>query len=269
MRLLALLRRLENLFQRQYPSRPETPSLAPLQEALGYHFTDQNLLREALVHRSYLPQAREEPARVSNERLEFLGDAVLSLVVNNYLYQRYPDKSEGELTKMKSVIVSKPILFHYAKKCNLGSFILMSENAHRAGVDEAENVLADTLEAVFGAVFLDGGFAAASRCIRELMLSDLKEIVYNEENVNYKSLLQEYIQALHKIPPRYRVCSTSGPDHDKEFSVEVSVRGNVLGRGRGRTKKLAEQEAAREAYRKLLNAEEIPGGPSGDGKRHD
>lgn len=217
------------------------------------------MLKEALVHRSYLPPSSGGACLVSNERLEFLGDAVLSLVVNHFLYRRYPGKSEGELTKMKSVIVSRPVLFHFAKKCNLGPFLFMSDNAQRAGVGEAENVLADALEAVFGAVFLDGGFDAASKCIKDLMLTNLREIVYNEGNVNYKSLLQEYIQALHKIPPRYRVCSTSGPDHDKEFWVEVSVRGNVLGRGAGRTKKLAEQEAAKEAYRKLVNTEGVGG----------
>jgi len=233
-------------------------NLREVEEALGYRFSRPELLREALVHRSYLPQSGQSRL-ASNERLEFLGDAVLSLVVNEYLFRRYPEKSEGELTKMKSVVVSKPVLFHFAKKCNLGSFLLMSENAYRAGVGETESVLADALEAVFGAVFLDGGFEAAGRLIRRMLLTDLREIVYNEENVNYKSLLQEYIQALHKVPPRYRVRATKGPDHDKEFWVEVSVKGKVLGVGRGKTKKLAEQEAAKEAYQKLLNVEGVGG----------
>jgi ribonuclease-3 len=186
--------------------------------------------------------------------MEFLGDSVLSLVVNDYLYGHYPDKSEGELTKMKSVIVSKQILAHLAKKIRLGSFVLVSENAQKAGVSEMESVLADTMEAVFGAVFLDGGFESARSSILQVLPDDLKDVVYQEGAINYKSLLQEYIQALHKLPPRYRVHDTTGPDHDKQFSVEVVVRGTVLGKGLGKTKKNAEQEAAREAYRRLINA---------------
>ena len=154
---------------------------------------------------------------------------------------------------MKSVIVSKQILSLLARRISLGDHVLVSENAQRAGVSEMDSVLADTLEAVFGAVFIDGGFEAAQRCVLEVLPEQIDDLVYKEDTINYKSLLQEYIQALHKIPPRYRVDSTAGPDHDKEFSVEVMVRGNVLGHGVGRTKKHAEQEAAREAYRRLTN----------------
>jgi len=155
------------------------------------------------------------------------------------------------------MIVSKPILFRYAKRHGLGAFILMSENAQKAGVDETDSVLADTLEAIFGAVFLDGGFDAARRCVRRMLLTDVNGIFYSEDNINYKSLLQEYIQALHKVPPRYRVSATAGPEHQKQFAVEVSVKGNVLGVGAGKTKKLAEQEAAKLAYNKLLNTDGI------------
>ena len=224
-----------------------------LEDLLGHRFENRNLLRRALRHGSAVT-AQE---RGSYQRLEFLGDAVLSLVVNDFLFSKYKEKREGELTKMKSVIVSKPILSHYAKRHDLGSFLLMSDNAHKAKVDETDSVLADALEAVFGAVFLDGGFRAARGCIRRLLLAELSDIFYNEDNVNYKSLLQEYIQALHKVPPRYRVASTSGPEHDKKFAVEVSVRGTVLGEGVGKTKKLGEQEAAKIAYRRLLNTDGI------------
>jgi ribonuclease-3 len=133
----------------------------------------------------------------------------------------------------------------------------MSDNAHQAGVDEADSVLADTLEAIFGAVFLDGGFEAAIACIRRLLLSDVRDVFLSEKNINYKSLLQEYIQALHKVPPKYRVSSTAGPEHQKEFAVEVTVRGQTVGSGTGKTKKHAEQEAAKTAYKKLLNADGI------------
>jgi ribonuclease-3 len=236
-------------------------TLEYLQQALGYQFNNLILLRDSLIHRSYnsvgggtgADGGDENRVGDSNERMEFLGDSVLSLVVNDYLYHRYPRKSEGELTKMKSVIVSKQILAHLAKKIDLGRCILVSENAQKAGVAEMQSVLGDTLEAVFGAVFIDGGFEAARKCILVVLPKNPGEIVYQEDTINYKSLLQEYIQALHKIPPRYRVSSTAGPDHDKEFGVEVVVQGNVLGDGTGKTKKHAEQEAAKAAYRRLMN----------------
>jgi len=231
-----------------------------LQQALGYQFRHLSTLRDSLVHRSYNSRQGGSGAEgsrrtgFSNERMEFLGDSVLSLVVNDYLYHRYPNKSEGELTKMKSVIVSKHILAHLAKKIDLGRCVLVSENAQKAGVAEMQSVLADTLEAVFGAVFIDGGFEAARGCILQVLPDNPGEMVYQEGTINYKSLLQEYIQALHKIPPRYRVNSTAGPDHDKEFEVEVVVQGNILGKGAGKTKKHAEQDAAKSAYRRLMNA---------------
>ncbi len=232
--------------------------LPELENLLGHKFADRSLLVGALMHRSYASNDRgDSDGSGSNERMEFLGDAVLSLVVNEYLYRHYTTKREGELTKMKSVIVSKSILSHYAKLHGLGAFILMSENAYKAGVDEADSVLADTFEAIFGAVFLDGGFEAARDCIRRLLLSDVRDIFYSEKNINYKSLLQEYIQALHKIPPRYRVSSTTGPEHQKEFAVEVSVQGRAIATGAGKTKMEAEQEAARSAYKRLLNADGI------------
>jgi ribonuclease-3 len=255
-----LLKRLKTIFARRRPVSIDGKHLPELECIIGYRFRDSSLLVRALLHRSYTSNGKGEeqtPDESSNERLEFLGDAVLSLVVNDYLYDRYPDKREGALTKMKSVIVSRAILSHYAKRHDLGAFILMSENAQRSRVSEADSVLADTLEALFGAVFLDGGFEAARGCVRNMLLSDLHDIFYNEDNVNYKSLLQEYIQALHKVPPRYHVKSTMGPEHDKEFVVDVSVKGNALASGTGKTKKLAEQEAAKEAYKKLLNTDGI------------
>jgi ribonuclease III len=228
--------------------------LALLESTLNYRFRDRALLTASLMHRSYFAGSEGNGVGRSNERMEFLGDSVLSLVVNDYLYHRYPEKSEGELTKMKSVVVSKQVLAHLAKKINLGTFVLVSDNAQRAGVSTMDSVLSDTLEAVFGAVFIDGGFEAARRCVMKVLPDNLNDVVYKEESINYKSLLQEYIQALHKVPPRYRVQSTTGPDHDKEFVVEVVVKGNTLGHGAGKTKKIAEQEAAREAYRRLTNA---------------
>jgi ribonuclease III len=251
-----LLRRLRARFKSQ--PVPDIPGGAEridlLERILDHRFRDRSLLIASLVHRSYYAGTEANSALQSNERMEFLGDSVLSLVVNDYLYQHYPERSEGELTKMKSVVVSKQVLAHLAKKIDLGSFVLVSDNAQKAGVSEMHSVLSDTLEAVFGAVFIDGGFEAARRTILKVLPDNLGDVVYQADAINYKSLLQEYIQALHKVPPRYRVHSTTGPDHDKQFSVEVVVKGNILGQGNGKTKKHAEQEAAREAYRRLTNA---------------
>jgi len=249
---------LRKLFARLAPSQDSTP-LAPVQlddleQRIAHRFTDRALLVASLRHRSWYAGSEENAALGSNERMEFLGDSVLSLVVNDFLYKRYPEKTEGELTKMKSVVVSKQILAHIARRIELGRFVLVSDNAQRAGVSTMDSVLSDTLEAVFGAVFMDAGFEAARRSILTLLPDDLGVIVSQEDAINYKSLLQEYIQALHKVPPRYRVHSTTGPDHDKQFAVEVVVKGTTLGTGSGKTKKLAEQEAAREAYRRLINS---------------
>jgi len=254
---LDYLRKLRTRLFRPRAKEGREAALPELERLLGYRFKNRSLLVGALKHRSYLQDRSDAGDMKSNERMEFLGDSVLSLVVNEYLYEYYADKTEGELTKMKSVIVSKSILSHYAKHHGLGAFILMSEHAYKAGVDEADSVLADTFEAIFGAVFLDGGFEAARGCVRDLLLSDVRGIFFSERNINYKSLLQEYIQALHKVPPRYRVSATAGPEHQKEFAVEVSVHGQVIAKGMGKTKKLAEQEAARMAYKKFLNADGI------------
>lgn len=245
------LTRLTGRFRKQ-PRTISDEALRELEAALDYRFNDPAILVASLVHRSFHYDADDNPSGDSNERMEFLGDSVLSLVINESLYRRYPSRSEGELTKMKSVIVSKQVLAYLAKRIDLGDFVLVSDNAQRAGVSEMDSVLADTLEAVFGAVFLDGGFSAARRCILQIMPDDLSELITAEERINYKSLLQEYIQALHKVPPRYRVQSTTGPDHDKEFVVEVVCQGKVLGEGHGKTKKHAEQEAAKEAYKRIF-----------------
>ena len=238
----SFLKRIKSLFVRPVRGEIDERMLSDLESVMGYTFEDRSRLIQSLSHRSYLKNAQRE---TSNERLEFLGDAVLSLVVNEHLFTTYPDKREGALTKMKSVIVSKQILSHYAKRNQLGRFVLLSENAQRAKVAETASVLADTLEAIFGAIFLDGGFGAARTVIRSFLLTEINAIFTNEDNINYKSLLQEYIQALHKVPPRYRVRGTSGPEHEKEFAVDVCVREHVLGEGMGKTKKLAEQVDAR------------------------
>ncbi len=252
--LRRLLGRFSGTARRVPAGRDVAVLMAELERVIDYRFRDRSLLVASLMHRSYHAGTDANAALQSNERMEFLGDSVLSLVVNEHLYKRYPERTEGELTKMKSVVVSKQVLAHLAKKLDLSRYLLLSENAQRAGVSTMESVLADALEAVFGAVFMDGSFDAARHVILKVLPDNLGEVVLQEGTINYKSLLQEYIQALHKVAPRYRVHSTTGPDHDKQFAVEVVVKGNILGSGTGKTKKDAEQKAAREAYRRLTNS---------------
>ncbi len=222
----------------------------------GIRFHDRGILEQALTHRSYLGCNGGDPGR-SNERLEFLGDAVLELVVIEHLYRAFPVDREGELTKKKSLLVSKGVLAHRAERMGLGEFILLSESERDSGGRERASILADAFEAVVGAIYLDRGIAMARRFIQEQLLHTATSILEDRAHLNYKSLLQEYVQARHKTHPRYRVVTEVGPDHMKLFTVEVSVRGMLLGRGQGRNKKEAEQNAAGDALGRLHNGTEI------------
>jgi ribonuclease-3 len=187
----------------------------------------------------------------SNERLEFLGDAVLGLVVNDYLYREFEDASEGDLTKMKSTLVCRERLAEVAARLELGDHIRMSRSEAATGGRRRASILADTTEAVIGAVFLDGGLTAARRMITRCLLADSEGLLERRGQDNHKSRLQEIIQARYKSPPRYRVTAAEGPDHARIFRVSVAFNGHVLGRGEGSNKKSAEQEAARAALATL------------------
>ncbi len=250
MGLHGLLRRM----RRRRRCAVSDPSLRPVLEEfekhVGYRFSDSTLLCWALTHRSYLnSNGVELPG--SNERLEFLGDSVLELVVNEFLYHRYPDHQEGELTKMKSLLVSRGVLAEQAKRLNLGRFLFLSDAERESGGSFRASILADGFEAVIGAVYLDGGLAAAARFLDRQLLDDVDQILGNRSHVNYKSLLQENIQERFKTYPRYRITSESGPDHRKVFTVDVTVRGEQLGLGKGTNKKRAEQSAAQNALERL------------------
>jgi ribonuclease-3 len=227
-----------------------------LEAKLGYTFRDGLLLRNALLHRSHVHvtgQTREQ----SNERLEFLGDAVLGLVVNEDLFQKFPDRSEGDLTKMKALLVCGARLSEVAVQFDLGVHIRMSRSEAATGGRNRSSILADTTEAVIGAVYLDGGLGAARGVIQRLVLSGSKNVLAKRSLRNYKSSLQELIQARHKSPPRYRVMEVDGPDHDRLFKVAVTFNGKPLGQGEGRNKKSAEQNAAREALEALERDPEL------------
>ncbi|MBU0742551.1 ribonuclease III [bacterium] len=231
-------------------ARAEALALEAVQAKLNYTFTDPYLLRQALVHRSQthiLGGGRLE----SNERLEFLGDSVLGLVVNAYLYRHYPLLEEGDLTKMKSKLVCGESLSRVASRLKLGEHIQMSRGEAATGGRKRASILADAVEAIIGAVYLDGGLKATAEVIDLWLLEDADAFLTERTLVNDKSRLQEMIQARHKSPPAYRLVDASGPDHARTFMVEVLFGAIVLGRGAGPSKKRAEQAAATAAMRRL------------------
>jgi len=226
------------------------PGQAQLEDKLGYRFNDTQLLRQALTHRSHVHVTGLLRIQ-SNERLEFLGDAVLGMVVNEFLYHRFPGKEEGDLTKIKSLLVCGATLAKVAERLDLGEHLLLSRSEDGTGGRHRESILADAMESVLGAVYLDGGLEAVTRIIRAQILINVNETIQERTRRNYKSLLQEKLQARYKMPPRYKVSFTSGPDHARRFTVKVTLKGTVLGVGAGNSKKQAEQRAAETALTRL------------------
>lgn len=221
-----------------------------LKETLSYNFTNEDLFAQALKHRSYLPISQERRIH-SNERLELLGDAVLGLVVVNFLYQKFPQKEEGELTNMKSLIVSRRVLARIARTLNLGDYLLLSESEKKSGGRKRASINSDAMEAVIGAIYLDGGLEKAKEFIEQKLLTHFDEIVSNELHTNFKSMLLEYAQSRNLGAPCYVVHTVNGPDHEKEFTIQVKIQNDVLGFGTANSKKRAEQLAAREALKAL------------------
>ncbi|NMA99985.1 MAG: ribonuclease III [Firmicutes bacterium] len=214
-----------------------------LEEKLGYKFQDKELLDLALTHRS-LSRKPEQ----NNERLEFLGDAVLQLTVSTFLYHKFPHMPEGELAKTRSLLVRESTLAKVARKLGLNHFLMVGEGEKRSHAQERDSLLCDVLEAVYGAIYLDAGFERAQEVIlRHLPEWDSREIT----RIDAKSTLQEHFQQIAKKPPVYNLIQETGPDHDKRFVVEVRFEGELLGEGIGTTKKEAEQEAARSALARL------------------
>ena len=225
-------------------------NLAALQETLGISFNDLSLLEQAVVHSSYI---NENPVfvTVSNERLEFLGDAILGFIIAEKLYQGFHSLTEGEMTKIRSVLVCRDSLAHIAEKIELGSYLYLGKGEEAsAGRHKLAN-LSGALEAVIAAVFLDRGIAIARDVVLSLFNEELQSIIRQDAVVDYKSQLQELIQSRQRFTPTYRLVEALGPDHDKIFTVEVMAGDTVLGRGTGMSKKLAETEAARLALERL------------------
>lgn len=206
---------------------------------------DDDLLK-AFIHRSYLNEHRREVLQ-SNERLEFLGDSVLSLAVSRYLYESYPDQPEGKLTNYRSSIVKTTTLAVVAQELGLGDYLQMSRGEIEGGGRENPSLLADTFEAFLGVLYLNVGFDTCEKFIKTVLLNKLDEIIAQGAHRDAKSLFQEKVQELFKVSPTYRVVEARGPDHLKEFDIEVVVGEKVYGKGSGRSKQEAEQQAAREA----------------------
>lgn len=225
-----------------------------LEEKLGYHFNDYEILRNALTHSSFANE-KHLGRLADNERLEFLGDAVLEIVVSEYLYLNYPEEPEGVLTRKRASMVCEPTLAMCAREIELGSYLQMGRGEEVTGGRERDSITSDALEALIGAIYLDGGFESAREFIHRRILNDIetKQLFYDS-----KTILQEIIQGFdHPVELDYRLVSEEGPDHDKKFIVEALLDGQVMGSGTGRTKKAAQQEAAYHVILKLRSQKNV------------
>ena len=219
-----------------------------LEIAIGYRFRNITLLQNALAHSSYANERWHDSLK-SNERLEFLGDSVLGMVVAEHLYRNFPDRPEGELTRMRADMVCETSLAAIAEQVGLGQHLLLGHGEEAGGGRSRASILADAVESVIAASFLDGGMDAARGFIQRFVLSRVP--VQQLTNKDYKTALQELVQQKKNQTITYCLVGESGPDHDKTFLVEVSLNGQVAGRGCGTSKKRAEQDAARDALSKI------------------
>lgn len=255
MRLLHRVLRRKNSPQHQQVVTP-SQDFTELQRRIRYSFRDPSLLDIAMIHRSFL-HCEDSNGRVSNERLEFLGDAVLNLVVSEHLYRAFPTKQEGELTQIKSLIVSRSVIAEKARELQLGCFLTLSPGEEQSGGRTRISILSDGFEALLGAMYLDGGKKVVTDFLRHHVLNDIDRIISDEEHTNYKSFLLEYCQGVGKGQPLYSISQETGPDHEKEFTVVVKIEGRTKGSGVGRNKREAEQRAAKEALEKIQEKDRV------------
>jgi ribonuclease-3 len=226
---------------------PKPLGTAKLEKILGVKFKNTALLDEALTHKSF---AMEQGGRIPfNERLEFLGDSILSAAVAHYLFERYPDVDEGRLSQLKSMLVSRPSLTIWGREIEVGKYLRLSEGENSTGGRERDSIVGNAMEALLGAMYLEGGYEPAQKFINKL-LSKRKRMVM----ADHKSRLQEWAQKKYKIPPNYSVRRSFGPDHAKTFEMDVVIANEVLGSGSGKSKKEAEQAAARDALKHIKDA---------------
>ena len=228
--------------------------LGDLQESIGLHFVNDILLHQALVHRSYL---NENPdfGLPSNERLEFLGDALLDFIVGEYLYEEHPEMNEGQLTSLRASLINASTLARFARSMDLGQYVYLSHGEDERGGRERVGLLSDAFEALVAAIYLDAGLEATTDFVIKLVKPEADHIVKNGLQRDHKSRLQEWTQRELGTTPIYRTVTEQGPDHAKEFTVQVLVSGEISGRGWGRSKQAAEQEAAKEALEEIERRE--------------
>ena len=220
-----------------------------LENAIGYHFRDISLLENALTHSSFANERWHNSLR-SNERLEFLGDSILGMIVAEHLYRNFPDRPEGELTRMRADMVCEQSLAVIAGRIGLGAHLMLGHGEEQGGGRTRSSILADAVESVIAACYLDGGFGAALNFVNTFVLSDIPVVKYH--NADYKTALQEKVQQKKHQVLSYHLTGEEGPDHDKRFRVEVRLNGSVVGSGTGTSKKRAEQDAARVALEDLF-----------------
>ena len=224
----------------------EQEKMEELQRLIGYRFHDDKLLYEALSHSSFANENKK--TRRSNERLEFLGDSVLSVIVSDYIFKHFKQIPEGELTKLRASLVCETALFEFSKRIRLGEMLFLGRGEEMTGGRERPSIVSDAFEAVIAAIYLDGGMEA----VRPYVLSFIPKDITPQGTKSfrdYKTELQEVIQRNPEEKIEYQLCGESGPDHDKHFTVRVMLNSNVIGEGEGRSKKAAEQSAAHEALR--------------------
>lgn len=228
------------------------PDPADIQKHIGHVFRNPRLLQHALTHKSY---ANENRLAEHNERMEFLGDAVLNLVVSEHLMQTCPDSSEGVLSRLRAMIVSEPALADVGRKIGMGVHLLLGRGEEQSGGREKDSLLADSTEALIAAVYQDAGIVAAGSFILRFFEEHIRTACSVRGSQDHKTALQELCQERLRVLPDYRVVSETGPDHRKLFEVELQIQGKLFGRGTGKSKKEAEQRAAKEALDKLHNTE--------------
>ena len=229
--------------------------LEQLENTINYEFQNKELLQRAVTHKSF-PNENPDLDIKNNERLEFLGDSVLNLVISTYIFSKFPDYPEGKLAKMKAILVSSTILANISRKLNLNHFVLLGKGEEMTGGRERDSILADSMEAVIGAIYLDQNKnkKLAAEFILNNFKKDIDDVVEGRHIRDYKTLLQETIQKSNQERPEYIVSDEKGPDHNKTFIIEVKLRDETLGMGKGNSKKEAEQKSAKAA---LLNLGEI------------
>lgn len=223
--------------------------LRELSKNLKIKFSDMKLLETALTHRSF---SNERTDGENNEKLEFLGDSVLGLIITDYLYKEFPALNEGDLARIKSFIVSEEILSSIGKKLGINKYMRIGKGEELTGGRDKKGLIADAFEALLGAMYLDGKYARVEAFVVKLFKEDIDSVINQEKGLDYKTLLQEFVQKKFKDCPKYNLIKESGPEHDKTFSMEVVVNDKVYGTGSGKSKKEAEKTAAMLAYNKLV-----------------